>query len=527
VIRFEGVTFGYQHAESSVIRRTNFGIAAGEFVLVCGPTGSGKSTLLKLLNGLAPNFTGGTLSGSITIDGVEVVGKKPQELAELVGYVNQQPEGSFVADTVGEELAYGLEQLGFEPAEMERRVTSYATLVGVADLIDRPLAALSGGQQQRVAIASAMAAGQKVLVLDEPTSALDAASAAELVQLLGKLAKQEGITVLLAEHRLERVLEHIDSVIVVNGDSSVVKSSPQDAFSDYRLLPPVVELANKLGIKPTPLSIEQAKARLKTKLKFIQLPARAAGKPALEVDGLVVEYGNHIAIQGVSLRAESGEVVALMGANGSGKSSLLWSIQGSGARSSGKVWTPTGDPADLNTAERLECVTLVPQRASDLLFLNSLADELAESDKFNQVEPGETAKLFLQLSNRTDPKQHPRDLSAGQQLALVLAVQLVKGSPLVLLDEPTRGLDYEAKRHLVNAIRLVQESGRTVLVASHDIEFVAQVSNRVYVLTNGEVAIEGQTADVLGPKGQLPTQVAQIANQPGLLLAEQVVTGAN
>ncbi|MEN9731723.1 MAG: hypothetical protein RL488_1033, partial [Actinomycetota bacterium] len=160
MIRFEGVTFGYQHAESSVIRRTNFGIAAGEFVLVCGPTGSGKSTLLKLLNGLAPNFTGGTLSGSITIDGVEVVGKKPQELAELVGYVNQQPEGSFVADTVGEELAYGLEQLGFEPAEMERRVTSYATLVGVADLIDRPLAALSGGQQQRVAIASAMAAGQ-------------------------------------------------------------------------------------------------------------------------------------------------------------------------------------------------------------------------------------------------------------------------------------------------------------------------------------------------------------------------------
>lgn len=527
MIRFTGVTFGYEHAESSVIRRANFQVSRGEFVLVCGPTGSGKSTLLKLLNGLAPNFTGGVLSGSITIDGEEVLGKKPQELAELVGYVNQQPEGSFVADKVGEELAYGLEQLGFEPAEMEKRVAKYAALVGVETLKEQPLAALSGGQQQRVAIASAMAAGQKVLVLDEPTSALDAASAAELVKLLSELSKREGITVLLAEHRLERVLEHIDSVIVVNGDSSVVKSSPQDAFSDYRLLPPVVELAKKLNIKPTPLSIEQAKAELKQKLSFEPLPTRTPGMPALEVENLVVEYGAHVAVQGVSLRAESGEVVALMGANGSGKSSLLWSIQGSGARGSGRVWTPSGDPADLNIAERLECVTLVPQRASDLLFLNSLADELAESDKFNEVEPGETAKLFLQLSNRTDPKQHPRDLSAGQQLALVLAVQLVKGSPLVLLDEPTRGLDYEAKRHLVSAIRLVQESGRTVVVASHDIEFVAQVSNRVFVLANGKVAFEGRTEDVLGPNGQLPTQVAQITNQPGLLTAEQVVTGAH
>jgi energy-coupling factor transport system ATP-binding protein len=170
---------------------------------------------------------------------------------------------------------------------------------------------------------------------------------------------------------------------------------------------------------------------------------------------------------------------------------------------------------------------MVPQRASDLLFLNTLADELSESDTLNEVTQGETAKLFLQLSNRTDPKQHPRDLSAGQQLALVLSVQLVKGARLVLLDEPTRGLDYEAKRHLVSAIKLVQSSGRTVLVASHDIEFVAQIADRVYLLENGEITLEGDTVDVLGPAGKLPTQVAQIAGQPGLLLAEQVVAIEN
>mgnify|MGYP000042927637 CR=1 FL=1 len=200
MIRFTGVTFGYEHAESSVIRRANFQVSRGEFVLVCGPTGSGKSTLLKLLNGLAPNFTGGVLSGSITIDGEEVLGKKPQELAELVGYVNQQPEGSFVADTVGEELAYGLEQLGFEPAEMEKRVAKYAALVGVETLIEQPLAALSGGQQQRVAIARALITQPALLLADEPTGNLDTQTAAEMFELFRKVHREHDCAVLLVTH---------------------------------------------------------------------------------------------------------------------------------------------------------------------------------------------------------------------------------------------------------------------------------------------------------------------------------------
>ncbi len=522
MIEFRSVTFGYPGAESAVITRASFSVAPGEFVLVCGPTGSGKSTLLKLLNGLAPHFTGGNLSGEIWVDGRNVSGEKPHELAELVGYVNQQPEGSFVADTVGEEIAYGLEQLGFAPEAMERLVAEHAGLVGVAELLTKPLASLSGGQQQRVAIAAAMAAGQRVLALDEPTSALDSGTAAELVSLLSRLAKERGITILLAEHRLERVLEHIDSVIVVNGDATVVKSEPREAFKDYRLLPPVVELSKRLGLPRIALSIEEAKKAVSNRIPFSSLPASSKGSLALKVENLSIKYGSQTAVSEVSLEVCAGEVVALMGANGSGKSSLLWAVQGSGRRSAGSVWTPAGDPADLTADERLGIVTLVPQRASDLLFLNTLTDELAESDRFNGVTPGETAKQFLVLSNRTDPKQHPRDLSAGQQLTLVLAVQLVKGSPLVLLDEPTRGLDYEAKRHLVTAIKMVQSTGRAVLVASHDIEFVAQISDRVVVLESGSVRAEGPTQELLGPGGLLPTQVALIGNQVGLLLAEQV-----
>ena len=495
-----------------MITRATFDIAAGEFVLVCGPTGSGKSTLLKLFNGLAPHFTGGNLRGEIWINQKDVTGRKPHELAELVGFVNQQPEGSFVADTVEEELAYGLEQLGFPELEMSERIASTAKRVGVFDLLDRELSTLSGGQQQRVAIGAAMVAGQKVLVLDEPTSALDADTTHEIVTLLSELTKTHGITVLLAEHRLERVLDDVDSVIVVNGDSSVVKSAPKDAFRDYRLLPPVVEYSKRIGIDPVALSIAEAKRRSASPTKFTPLSVPESADVALRVANLDVKYGKNKAVHGVSFEVNRGEVLALMGPNGSGKSSILWAIQSEANRSAGEVWVE-GD------------LTMVPQRASDLLFLSSLSEELAEGDKAAEAQSGSTAELFLKLSNRTDPKQHPRDLSAGQQLALALSVQLVKGARLILLDEPTRGLDYEAKRHLVNTIRQLSAGGHTVVVASHDVEFVARLASKIVILDNGAVSHSGSAEELLGFDGLLPTQVALIAETPGLLLAEQIEVG--
>lgn len=509
MIEFRSVTFGYQNAESQVLTRATFRAAAGEFVLVCGPTGSGKSTLLKLVNGLAPHFTGGILRGQILVDEEDVTGLKPHELASTVGFVNQQPEGSFVADTVAEEIAYGLEQLGVPTEEMHKRVAEVASLVGLSDLLTHELQTLSGGQQQRVAIAAAIVAGQKVLILDEPTSALDAKSTADIVKLLSHLAKSRGITILLAEHRLERVIAEVDSVLVVNGDSSVVKSKPRDAFKDYRLLPPVVEYSKVMGLDPVALSVSEARERSASATSFEPLHKVASDVTALEVANVTVIFDEKLALNNVSISANRGEVVAVMGANGSGKSTLLWSIQGFQKLNSGQVnFTDT--------------VTMVPQRASDLLFLNSLAEELEEADREADASTGSTAAIFLKLSNRTDTKQHPRDLSAGQQLALALSVQLVKGAKIVLLDEPTRGLDYEAKRHLAKTIRELSEQGNTFLVASHDVEFVAQISSKVYLLEDGVIRRSGSVEDLLGYDGELPTQVAKIAQTPGLLLAEQL-----
>jgi len=524
MIQLEDVTFSYEGYEDAVIRRANLEIAPGEFVLVCGPTGSGKSTLLKIINGLAPHFTGGTVSGRLILNGEDKTGALPHDLASLVGYVNQQPEGSFVADTVEDEIAFSLEQLGFDSDDMTQRVKKYAAMVGIEALLASDLANLSGGQQQRVAIAAALAAGQRLLVLDEPTSALDPAAAADIVELLKRIAKQEGVSVLLAEHRLERVLTHVDSVVIVYGDGSVSKLSPRDAFKEYRLVPPIVELSMRLGWKPVMLDPADCvgKGIQKNQWATRALSESASSEVLLEAIDLAVTYGENDALKPLNAKLHAGEILAVMGENGSGKSSLIWALQGLGKRSGGTVSTPWGDPVSLDDAERLGHITLVPQKASDLLFLNSLADELQESDLVAGVEPTSTASLFAKFAGRVDPRKHPRDLSAGQQLALVLAVQLVKGARVVLLDEPTRGLDYEAKRALARILEGLKSAGNGIVLASHDIEFVAMLASRVIVLEDGCIIEEGKPEQVFAAGATLASQTSIALATKGLISVSQV-----
>ncbi len=468
MISIKDLTFSYDGAESPQLTRVNLEFAAGEFVLVCGPTGSGKSTLLKAINGLAPHFTGGNLRGRITIDNQDVTGRLPHELAELVGYVNQQPEGWFVADTVEDELVYGLEQLGFARDRMSAELARVSKMLGLQDLLDRPLSFLSGGQQQRVAIGAALAAGQRVLLLDEPTSALDLDSAAETVDLLKALAKEHGVTILVAEHRFHNIIDKVDSVVVVNNDGTVAKGYTHWSFEDD-LRQPAIAGAD-VGEPLSPPSVEWA----------------------LTTSELTVKYADQVAVSSATLNIKPGQIVALHGANGSGKTTLLWAIQGTGngskAVSTGTVSVAGfGDPRDLKPRERLRAITMVPQRAADLLFLNSLSEELAESDRFAGVTPNSTATIFAQLAGKVNPALHPRDLSSGQQLALVLALQLVKGANLLLLDEPTRGLDYVAKRHLAEQLKSLKSQGKAILIATHDSEFSAQVADTELHLIDGVI----------------------------------------
>lgn len=523
MIELRDVSFGYSKAESKALSRVNLQFSQGEFSLVCGATGSGKSTLLRILNGLAPHFTGGELTGSLIVDGENQTGSLPHDLATKIGFVTQQPESSFVADLVREELAFGMEQLGFAKERMAEGIERISKLLEIQELLDKPLAWLSGGQQQRVAIAAALAAGQKILLLDEPTSALDPVAASEIAQILEGLSRNHGITVILVEHRIERVIELVDSIVVVGNDGLVTKGGIEQ-FENYHLVPPIISLAQKLNWNPIPLGIYQAaefwnRRPSETAARIVR---KNQNPISMTVDGISIRYGEIEAVTKVSFEARAGELIAIMGENGSGKSSLLWALQGSGARSEGSVRTPFGDPKDLSAAERLCIVTLVPQKAADLLFLNSLADELEESDKFAGSSEPATSKIFESLAARVDPKLHPRDLSAGQQLALVLALQLVKGAGIILLDEPTRGLDYSAKKSLVSQLKALAAEGRTVILASHDVEFIAQVASRVITLEAGVVSGDSSVESALGFGSEHPTQIAQITKIKNVLTLEDV-----
>lgn len=459
------LTFTYADAESATLNRVNLQFAPGELALICGPTGGGKSTLLRAIIGLAPHFTGGNLRGRIEVAGKDVTGSMPHESAHQIGYVNQQPENSFVADIVEDELAYGLEQLGVAPAEMLTRVREIALKLGLEELLKSPLANLSGGQQQRVAIGAALVAGQKVLLLDEPTSALDSLASAETLKMLRGLSAELGITVLIAEHRIDRLLEQVDSVVLVHGDGTVSKSNPLSAPKS------MTWLANRQSHK-------------------LAHPSKPQSDVALEVSELCVIYPESRALDSVSLKVRAGEILGITGPNGSGKSSLLWAIQGTGLRTTGSVNTKGGDPLAMRPATRLGLITLVPQQASDLLFLKTLGDELRESDKFAKVAPTTTASAFSALAGRVNPALHPRDLSSGQQLALVLALQLVKDAPIILLDEPTRGLDYAAKQTLAKQLSTLRGAGKSIVIATHDLEFLDQVADRVVELENGRLVCQ-------------------------------------
>ena len=521
MIRFERVSVTYADAAAPALRDVEVRIEEGELCLVIGPTGSGKSTFLGAIDALVPHFTGGTLQGSVTVDGRDTRTHPPRELADVVGYVGQDPAAGFVTDAVEEELAYSMEHLALDPAVMRKRVEEILDLLGLAQLRDRPLRTLSGGEQQRVAIGAALTSHPRVLVLDEPTSALDPSAAEEVIAAVTRLVHDLGMTVVLAEHRLERVIQHADRIVFIAPDGTVVAGPPGDILGIVADGPPIVTLARLAGWEPLPLSIRDARRLappLRERLAGRPRPTPRAGMDQLAADeagvlvatGLTVTYGPVVAVREVDLTLRGGVIAAVMGRNGSGKSSLLWALQGSGERAGGSVQVGDLDPAALAPPEGRRLVGLVPQDADDLLYHATVAAECHQADQESAATPGTCRRRLDALVAGIDGATHPRDLSEGQRLALVLAIQLTAMPRVVLLDEPTRGLDYVAKRHLAVILRELAEGGQAVLLSTHDVEFVASVADRVLVMADGDLVADGTTNDVLVASPSFAPQVARI-----------------
>ncbi|MFD7702921.1 ABC transporter ATP-binding protein [Streptomyces caelestis] len=548
MIRFENVSVTYDAAAEPAVHGVDFEVPEGELVLLVGPSGVGKSTVLGAVSGLVPHFTGGTLHGRVTVAGRDTRTHKPRELADVVGTVGQDPLSHFVTDTVEDELAYGMESLGLPPGVMRRRVEETLDLLGLADLRNRPIATLSGGQQQRVAIGSVLTPHPRVLVLDEPTSALDPAAAEEVLAVLQRLVHDLGTTVLMAEHRLERVVQYADRVALLPGPGERPRlGAPSEVMAVSPVRPPVVDLGRLAGWSPLPLTVRDARRTagpLRDRLADRRPPAREPEPPApapaarrlfprrrpgtpapvhvAEVRSLAVRRDRVQALRHIDLTVAPGETIALMGRNGAGKSTLLSALVGLVAPSSGSVRTGDAVPHRTRPRDLVRRVGLVPQEPRDLLYADTVAAECAAADGDAGAEPGTCRALLTELLPSVADDAHPRDLSEGQRLTLALAVVLTARPPLLLLDEPTRGLDYAAKARLVTILRALAAEGHAIVMATHDVELAAELAHRVVLLAEGEVIADGPAAEVVVASPSFAPQVAKILAPQHWLTVSQV-----
>ncbi|WP_458243497.1 ABC transporter ATP-binding protein [Streptomyces sp. MAI_2237] len=563
MIRFEDVSVTYDGAAEPALVDVDFEVPEGELVLLVGPSGTGKSTLLNTVSGLVPHFTGGTLRGRVMVAGRDTRTHKPRELADVVGTVGQDPLSHFVTDTVEDELAYGMESLGLAPAVMRRRVEETLDLLGLSDLRDRSLATLSGGQRQRVAIGSVLTPHPRVLVLDEPTSALDPAAAEEVLAVLQRLVHDLGTTVLMAEHRLERVIQYADRVAVLPAPGEApLLGAPAEMMAVSPVCPPVVELGRLAGWSPLPLTVRDARRRAAGLRERLPEPAPRAGRlaaeaahgpktngtspaarprgprwflgrrkvtaepapgsgQAAEVRALTVRRAHTEALHEVGLTLTAGETVALMGRNGAGKSTLLNTLVGLVEPTAGAVRVGGLVPQRTPPRDLVRHVGLVPQEPRDLLYADTVAAECAAADRDAQAAPGSCRALLSRLLPGVPDDTHPRDLSEGQRLTLALAVVLTARPPLLLLDEPTRGLDYAAKARLVTLLRGLAADGHAIVLATHDVELAAELADRVILLAEGEVIADGPTADVVVSSPSFAPQVTKIlAPRPWLTVTQ-------
>jgi energy-coupling factor transport system ATP-binding protein len=508
VLELEQVGYRYPGSRDDALTRISLQVQPGELIVLAGATGSGKSTLLRIASGLVPHFHGGEFTGRARVAGMDVRDHGPGDLAVAVGTLFQDPETQIVMGTVRAELGFPLENLGQSPAEVARGVEEAALALGIAALLDRSTATLSGGELQRVALGAALVGRPALIVLDEATSQLDPVAGDELIGTLRRLNEDFDAAIILAEHRLERCLGLADRVIALER-GSVVCDAPPDRFLEWalsqapELATPGARLLSGLDLPPSP-GVKAARSRLRERglLPDLDASVRPTAPPtrprrgkaaALAFDRVWHEVREGpVILRSLSLTIAPGERVALMGRNGAGKSTLLRHAAGLMAPTRGRV-TRSGR------------IALLLQNPNDYLVHDRVADEA----------PPEALEA-VGLDPRPLGDRHPRDLSGGEKQRLALAIVL--GRPdeapaaAVCLDEPTRGLDRHRKADLAALLTRLPAS---VLVATHDPEFVAAFADRVVLLGNGEVVADGPTAEVLASGTYFATETARILGGAG------------
>lgn len=545
-VKLEKLGYSYPHSETRALEDVTLELEKGELVLLTGPSGCGKSTLVRCLNRLIPEVSGGELFGSVMLFGKDISREKVHSLALDVGMVFQNPETQLFSLTVGEDLAFGPENLGLPIPDVKTRVETALKTVGLEALRDHFIFTLSGGEKQRTAIGGNLALNPGLLVLDEPTSDLDPQGTAEVLEVLRKLNSEEKVTIILIEHKLDAVYELSDRMLVMDGGQLVFDGKPYELFcretSKLRDLgvqsPQLIELALLLGLNSerdslfVPPSYETLLTRLARTLNAGNREGIGIGSEVTRPGGNMsediifrknskAESPLHVKLEGLSCRQEDGtltlkalnlkirqgEFLALLGHNGAGKSTLAGHLIGFYRPTEGRVLLKGQDISSFSTAELARQVGYLFQNPDSQIFTDSVFEEVRfglETQGLPEAEITERANSALKLMELWPYRtRHPHALSRGQRQRLAVASILALEPDLLVLDEPTTGQDRGHVHKFLEKIRDLNRQGKTVIIITHDMELAAEYAERIVVLKNGEILLDGPKAEVFSNVGGL------------------------
>ena len=491
ILDVRNVTFTYPQCTEPAAENVSLSIQKGEFCVLCGATGSGKSTLLRLMKReIAPL---GDMKGEILLSGKKLSDLPPDVSASAIGFVMQDPEQQIVTDKVWHELAFGLENMGVPEAEIARKTAETASFFGIGPWFERETADLSGGQKQLLSLASVLVMDPHLLILDEPTAQLDPIAASEFISALKKLNQETGLTIILAEHRLEDVVPMCDRLLVMDKGHLIADGAPRQVISELRTRPDILcgmPAASRVftglnGSGNAPLTIREGRSFLEERYSNVKgtFPADSAPKsdPALEFSGVFFRYGKNSpdVLCGLDMKIFSGEICCILGGNGSGKTTSLKAAAGLIRPYSGTIKVFGKKLKEYkNRSLYRECLAMLPQDVQTVFLKNTVREELADCG-------AQLSDLPFDLGPLLD--KHPYDLSGGQQQLTALAKVLAAKPRLLLMDEPTKGLDAASKALFIQVVRKLKSSGVTVCIVTHDVEFAAQAADRCAMFFGGRI----------------------------------------
>lgn len=520
-IEINDLTFTYEGAAQPALKNINLTVSPGEIILITGPAGSGKTTLSSCINGLIPHFHEGELVGEVLVRGHNTRRSRVGGLASLVGMVFQDPESQLVTNSVADEVAFGPENLGIPREEINNRVEQSLRSTRLEGYDEREPHTLSGGEQQACVIAAVYAMQPEIYVMDEPLANLDPEGKAQVMRVVVELAKQRGKTLILVEHSLEEVLPLVDRVIVLD-KGQIVRDGPVEkvlANGDIPFVftrPAVVRLGEKYGLDPLPLSSEQFYDLFGDRYSLGQIAVQdlphvnsTFGEPVIQIEDIVFSYDNSLAmqrnaLQNVSMTIHAGEFVAILGRNGSGKTTLIRHIIGLLHPDSGRIIVLNKDVAITPTHQLARKVGFCFQNPNHQIVSFNVRDEIIFGLKAHDIDASEfDARIhesleFVNMLDFIDAEVF--DLGKGQKQRIALASVLSLKPEILIVDEPTTGQDPRMAQEIFEIINRLNESGTTVLLITHHIDFAATYARRAVVLQEGKIKFDGPIRELLMDK---------------------------